>query len=106
MLRGSGKKIIMTEGDYGLDLPIKIVGATLQSNDEIRMLIKTQRNGTVLLEKNFENIQNNTINFSLTKEESSVFKPVNYVYVLDWYRDNEFLCNLVPDGTFKVEDKY
>ena len=106
MLRGSGKKIIMTEGDYGLDLPIKIVGATLQSNDEIRMLIKTQRNGTVLLEKNFENIQNNTIDFSLTKEESSVFKPVNYVYVLDWYRDNEFLCNLVPDGTFKVEDKY
>ena len=106
MLKGSGKKIIMTEGDYGLDLPIKIVGATLQSNDEIRMLIKTQRNGTVLLEKKFENIQNNIINFSLTKEESSVFKPVNYVYVLDWYRDNEFLCNLVPDGTFKVEDKY
>ena len=106
MLRGTGKKIIMTEGDYGLDLPIKITGTEFQTNDEIKMLIKTQRNGSTLLEKTFRNIQNNTINFSLTKEESSIFTPVNYVYVLDWYRDNEFLCNLVPDGTFKVEDKY
>ena len=106
MLRGTGKKIVMTEGDYGLDLPIKITGAEFQANDEIKMLIKPQRNGVVLLEKTFQNIQDNTINFSLTKEESSIFKPINYVYVLDWYRDNDFLCNIVPDGTFKVEDKY
>ena len=106
MLRGSGKKIIMTEGDYGLDLPIKIVGATLESNDKIKMVIKQQRNGVTLLEKNFQNIQENTVNFSLTENESSIFKPANYVYIFDWYRDEEFLCNVIPDGVFKVEDKY
>lgn len=106
MLRGTGKKIIMTEGDYGLDLPIKVVGATFEINDKIKMIIKQHRNGTPLLEKEFENIQSNTVNFSLTQEESSRLKPCGYVYILDWYRDDEFLCNIVPDGTFQVEDKY
>ena len=106
MLRGIGKKIIMTEGDFGLDLPIKINGATFETNDKIKMLIKHQKNGLALIEKEFQNIQNNTINFFLTKEESSILKPVDYVYILDWYRNNDFLCNIVPDGTFQVEDKY
>lgn len=105
MLRGTGKKIVMTEGDFGLDLPIKITGVEFQPNDEIKMTIKPQKNGVEILEKRFRNIQNNTINFTLTKEESANFKPVNYVYVLDWYRGNEFLCNIVPDGTIKIEDK-
>ena len=106
MLKGFRRTITMTEGDYGLDLPIKIIGATFDSNDKVKMIIKTKANGDVLLEKDFENIEENTINFSLTEEESLIFKPLSYVYILDWYRDNEFLCNIVGDGIFKVEDKY
>ncbi len=106
MLKGIGRKITMTEGDFGLDLPIKIIGASFDSSDKIKMIIKDKANGSILLEKDFENINENTINFSLTEEQSSMFKPLNYVYILDWYRDNEFLCNIVPDGVFSVEDKY
>lgn len=105
MLKGIGKKIIMTEGDYGLELPIKITGATFENNDKIKMIIKDYKNGTTLLEKEYNNITNNTFNFNLTEQETEIFKPANYVYSLDWYRNGDFLCNIVPNGQFEVEDK-
>lgn len=105
MLKGIGKRIVMTEGDYGLDLPIRIIGATFDSGDKIKMTIKDKANGTTILEKEFDNIVNNTINFNLTEQETKLFKPINYVYSLDWYRNEYFLCNIVPNGKFDVEDK-
>ena len=105
MLKGIGKRIVMTEKDYGLDLPIRIIGATFDASDKIKMIIKDRTNGTTILEKEFGNITDNTINFNLTEEESLLFRPTNYVYSLDWYRNGEFLCNIVPNGAFEVGDK-
>lgn len=105
MLKGIGKRIVMTEKDYGLDLPIRIIGATFGISDKIKMTIKDKRNGILVLEKEFGNIIDNTINFNLSEDESLLFQPSNYVYSLDWYRNGEFLCNIVPNGIFEVEDK-
>lgn len=106
MLRGSGKKIVMTEEDYGLYLPIRIIGATFESNDKIKLYIKQKKDGESLIEKEFLNIADNTINFVLTEQESALLPKGTYIYVLDWYRDEEFLCNIVPSGVLEVEDKY
>lgn len=105
MLRGSGKKIVMTEEDFGLILPIRITGATFQSGDNIKIEIKDKKDGDAIIQKEFTNIQDNTINFRLTEQESALLPKGTYIYVLDWYRNGSFLCNIVPSGVFEVEDK-
>lgn len=106
MLRGKGKEIIMTEGDFGVSLPITINGLTFEKDDVINMIIKAEKNGDECISKSFGNIENNTFNFSLTEEESKKLTPQRYVYILDWYRENSLLCNIIKDGVFAVEDKY
>lgn len=105
MIRGKGKEIIMTEGDYGITLPINIKGIDLEKNDVITIIIKSEKNGEECLCKTFSDIENNTFSFSLTEEESKKLTPRRYVYSLDWYRENSLFCNLIKDGTFVVEDK-
>ena len=97
--------IKMTEGDYGIQLPIVISGATLTANDEIKLVIKSSINGTAIVEKTFTNISNNTVNLMLTEAESALLPVGSYVYLLDWYQDGAFLCNIIPWATFKVVEK-
>lgn len=106
MIRGEGKKIIMTEGDFGLSLPITISGPVFESTDKLSLIIKKVANGTELLKKEYSNIEDNKFDFVLTEEETKKLSPCKYGYTLDWYRNDEFLCNIVKDGCFIVEDKY
>ena len=105
MLRGKGSTITMTEGDYGVSLPMTINGINFERNDAINLIIKSEKNGTEFITKTFTGIENNTFDFMLTKEESNKLTPKKYVYVLDWYRENSLLCNLINDGVLEVEDK-
>lgn len=95
----------MTEGDWGIELPISIDGVTLTAGDEVMVTIKTDKNGETVLIKNYENISNNTVNLSLTEAESKLLKVGSYVYSLDWYQDGAFMCNIIPSAPFKVVDK-
>ena len=95
----------MTEGDYGLTLPITISGATIGSGDSIKITIKRNIDGKAVLEKTFTSVQNNTINFELTEEESESLPVGDYVYALDWYQDDSFMCNIIKIGVFKVVNK-
>ena len=105
MLTGEGQVITMTEKDYGITLPIKIKGAVCEANDKIKLTIKKDFGAEIILEKTFENIQDNTLNFMLTKEESEKLTPRSYIYILDWYRDEVFLCNIVREGLIQIERK-
>lgn len=96
--------LIMAEGDFGIDLPCEIDGAELSDSDSIKFTIKYRKNGEVKLEKEC-NITNNTFNLRLTKSESDRLPVGIYVYSLDWYKDNIFMCNIVLDAEFKVVDK-
>lgn len=92
----------MTEGDYGIELPITVSGVTLGASDSLKITIA---NGTPIIEKEFSDISQNTVNLFLTESESALLPVGTYVYSLDWYQNGSFLCNIVPFGLFEVGDK-
>lgn len=100
-----GVSLQMAEGDYGIQLPVTISGTTLTASDTLKFVFLTAKNGLVLLEKEFTNISDNTVNLELTEEESALFPPKMYVYRMDWYQDGNFMCNIIPEANFKVVDK-
>ena len=95
----------MVEDDFGIQLPCTIEGITFASADEIRLVIKDSLNGTLILEKTYTNIQQNTITIELTEAESALLPVGEYVYSLDWYQNGNFMCNIVPVDSFSVVEK-
>lgn len=100
-----GTRLQMAEGDYGIELPVAIRGTTLAASDSLKFTFLTAKNGLVILEKEYTNISDNAVNLELTEEESALFTPKTYVYRLDWYQDGNFMCNVIPEATFRVVDK-
>ena len=101
----TGQNLTMAEGDYGIALPITITGVTLGERDSIRITLKTGMNGTVILEKEFSDISENTVTLEFTDAETELFPVGAYVYALDWYQDGSFMCNIIPCASLKVVDK-
>ena len=99
----SGVNLQMTEGDYGVALPITVAGTTLGENDCIKLIIKDKVNGDTILEKDFADISENTVSLELTAAET--LPAGSYVYSLDWYQSGSFMCNIIPCATLKVVDK-
>jgi hypothetical protein len=95
----------MAEGDYGISLPITVHGTELGGNDSLRVTIKTRKNGETILEKNYFDIEDNTVELELTQTESAKLPVGVYVYSLDWYQNGIFMCNIVLCSLFKVVDK-
>ena len=105
MWRVSALNLTMTEGDYGIQLPVTISGTTFSENDAVKLVIKGKPNGTVIVEKTFANIQNNTVNLEITAADSALLPVGVYAYILDWYQDGAFMCNIIRNAVFKVVDK-
>lgn len=101
----NGQELKMVEGDWGIELPITISGTTFSASDEVKFTLKKSVNGDVLLTKTFNNISQNTVNLELTEAESAALPVGKYVYVLDWYQNGAFMCNIIPDALFKVGEK-
>lgn len=100
----NGKRIYMTRGDYGVRLPITITGATLAANDSINFLL-INKAGAEVLSKSFSEITDNRVYLALTEAESARLPAGEYSYVVDWYQNGVFMCNIVQNGTFLVEPK-
>lgn len=101
----NGHNLTMTEGDWGLLLPVTIAGVTLAAQDEVKMTFKDSANGETLFEKTFANIVDNTVNLEITESETALLPVGTYVYCLDWYQDGAFMCNIIPSATLRVVDK-
>lgn len=95
----------MTEGDYGVELPIKVKGTTLTSSDTLELIIKDKNDGEVIIDKTFSNIENNRALLSLTSSESELLSVGNYIYRIDWYQNGLFMCNLIPSALLRVVNK-
>ena len=93
----------MAKGDWGVELPVTVSGATFAANDSLKIVIKNGE--TTLVEKEYTNITQNTVKLELTEAESALLPIGVYVYRLDWYQDGAFMCNIIPVSTFKVVDK-
>ena len=96
--------IQMTVGDYGVELPITITGATIPESDSIKIKISNAL-GAQVLEKDYTNIQDNTVTLAFSEAESELFPVGVYQYSIDWYHDGSFMCNIIPIGLFKVVSK-
>lgn len=105
MWKVDGTSVFMTEGDYGVELPIVVSGTTVSTTDAALFTVKDTQNGTAILQKTLTNIQQNKIIVTLSEAESALLAVGMYVWTLDWYRDGIFLCNLVPAAAFQVVDK-
>lgn len=106
MLKAENKKIIMTEGDFGITLPLIFKG-DLEESDTIKFIIKKQTNDSnSVLIKDFDNlsIEDNTTtcNLSFTKEESELLKNGYYQYGIKQYRDGKLLNTIVTSNEFDV----
>lgn len=101
----NGQNLQMAEGDYGISLPITVHGTELGENDSLNVTIKTRKNGETILEKNYSEITDNTVNLEFTQAESAKLPVGVYAYSLDWYQNGIFMCNIIPYGLFKVVDK-
>ena len=103
-----GTGLEMTEGDYGVSLPVRVGGATFEADDSLIFTFKAASNGAPVLEKEYEyaDINDNVVLLSFDEEETKKFEANHsYVYSLDWYRDEAFLCNIIRRGVLKVVDK-
>ena len=105
VLNPGDPNIKMAENDYGIQLPIVLKGLTFGAADTVRVTIKNKINGTDIIEKEYTNVQNNTINFELTEADSALLPKGTYIYRIDWYKNDVFMCNLVPYAELKVVDK-
>lgn len=101
----SGENISMTEGDFGIELPITISGVTLGAGDSILFELKSEKNGDVVITEEFINIAGNTVNLVLSEMQSNLLHVGTYVYTLDWYKSGEFMCNIINGARFRVVDK-
>ena len=97
--------LTMTEGDWGVSIPITVKGVVIDSADSVLLTIKKTKNGKAYLEKTFTSITHNTIDLSFTESESDDLKVGTYLYTLDWYKNGVFYYCLVNNGKLKVEDK-
>lgn len=103
MWKTSNANISMTVGDYGIELPVTVSGVEFGQNDSVRFRVA---NGSAeYLDKVFGHIADNTFKLMLTKSESDGLPVGQYRYSLDWFRDNAFMCNIIPSGEFKVVGK-
>ena len=109
MITGNDESLLieMVEGDYGLTLPItlNVDDTVFNSEDQFAIKIFKEVDGEPLVSKEYSNINNNTIEFSLTQEESNKLPKGRYYYDIDWFQGNSFLGNVVGKKVFKVLDK-
>lgn len=107
------KTITMTEGDFGVSLPLEIKVSEdedISDLDSFSIKIFDEVHGNLLVEKHFTNIQDNTIELQLTQEESALlpageYDTGKYYYDLDWYQNQVFMDNLLAKKPFIVEKK-
>lgn len=99
----SGTGLTMTEGDYGIALPVNLSGFNFIEGDTIRYTFKEVPNAGVILQKDFA--AGGAIGLTFTADESAKFRVGNYVYSVDWFREGSYLCNILAQATFKVVDK-
>lgn len=96
-------KITMTEGDYGVSLPIHFIDAGFESSDSIKVTIMVDSETSI--EKTYTEIVDDTIDFSLTESESKLLPVGFYLYSIEWYQDGVFKDCILEKSPFVVSER-
>lgn len=99
------KNIRMIEGDYGIVIAFRGKGISFSAADTVKFTFKSAVNGTSILTKQVTGLSGNIVELYFTSSETSSLPVGQYVYSMDWYRNNAFMCNLIPSGILTVEEK-
>lgn len=105
IISDDGAHVSFVEGDYGIALNYTVDGIEISPDDSIKVTVKDEKNGTEILTKDITGIEDNKIPLSFTAAESALLPVGKYVYTLDWYKNGDFLCNIVNNALLKVVDK-
>ena len=98
--------LIMDEGDFGVEIDVAILGVSISSADTIRVTVRKEKNGDIVIEKEYTDIgDDDTIQLSWTEAETESLTPGTYVYTLDWYQNGVFMCCIVNNSKLQVRDK-
>jgi hypothetical protein len=106
MLKGEGKKIIMDEYDYGLDLPFRLSGDIL-ATDKIVFTIRKQYEDKVIIRKEYRELKEEdgklvfVLNF--TEEEAQLIPHGKYTYIIQQCRGCELHNTVESEGEFVVK---
>lgn len=100
MFNVDGLDIEMYEGDFGEKLPINITQGEILEGDVLKFIIQTSEHKEVLA-KDME-VNENSFNFSLNKEQTSLLKAGTYLWGLKQYRDELLIDTLTANNKFKV----
>ena len=108
-LLAEGRKILMNEGDYGVDLPFTMTGFEFEPNDKFLFSITKKGGTSKVLEKEYKNLTGDMTQFafalSFTKEESSKLNKGVYDYSLVFLReDANIRSTVVSNEEFRVGD--
>ncbi len=102
MWQASGNCIRMTRNDFGVGLPLSFPETEISEEDTLVFTIKKDAGGPILVSKPFTGIKTRSIEITLTKEETAKLPVGSYVWKVDWFRGQEFLCCLAQPSPFKV----
>ena len=106
MLKGEGKKILMDEYNYGIDLPITLSGNVLATDKIVFSVKKTSCKDEKIIKKEFTNLKEEdgkkVFVLSFTQEESKLIPCGKYVYLIHQCRGCELHNTIVNDGEFIV----
>lgn len=100
-----GTNLKMVEGDYGVPVVFSVKNVEFSGLDAIKLTVKNTVNGEAIFEKTVSNLTGNTFNIALTAAETALLPVGQYVFALDWYTNNVFMCNLVAVGQLSVLEK-
>ena len=108
MLKSENKRIIMDEGDYGINLPFKISGDVSES-DKFLFIIKKDHNQEEIIRKEYSNLskdEEGKLSFDLCfdKEESMKLPVGYYIYIIRQCRDCELHNTIERNGEFQVKE--
>lgn len=100
MFKVEGLDIEMFEGDFGEKLPMNIIEGDILEDDVLKFIIETSSHNEII-NKEVE-VSDNSFNFSLKKQETSLLKAGNYLWGLKQYRDDLLVDTLTANNKFKV----
>ena len=100
-----GTNLKMTEDDYGVPIYFSVKNAKFSTLDSIKLTVKDTINGTEKFSKTISNLSGNIFQLYLTAAESALLPIGQYIYSLDWYCNEVFLCNLVAASSLIVTEK-
>lgn len=107
----ASNKIIMSEGDFNVSLPITITGVTLTSSDNIKLIIYNRAGNPIIGGSPVRRVPKldgqenyNIRDLNLTEAESALLLQGDYQWSLIWYTTgaNAMQCTLVDEAELLV----